>query len=298
MENLIKCKNYAFCLNKLKKKKVKLVKNPIGDIGKTKPNDSKNFYDSIINKDKRIKSTTKIINKIKKEAIKECVYTNVKIPIKWKLKIGFNNFVNKLISNDDNFLYYLSLNPKNENNKNKNKRIRPKIVLFSSNDKNNLFKIPFFGINKSKNKTKQSLNTNKEVLSSRNLINSNKYSTYDLFKNSGLKFAKNILYSSSKTDRRLIKPGKSTEKINFFKKIENNLFKRNSENIKEKDTTPVNYSDIDRLKNLSTVKFKKRLLNFRNCLYSNFQSSEQSNSTGRSTHMIKNNSCKYLIFKK
>ena len=51
---------------------------------------------------------------------------------------------------------------------------------------------------------------------------------------------------------------------------------------------------------LPTLKFKKRIKNIRNCLYSNFQSSEQNNSTGtsKSTKMIKNNSVKYLNFKK
>ena len=296
MEALIKCKNYAFCLNKLKEKKMIPVRNPIADIGETYLYE--NFYDALINRDKRINSSTKILNKIKKETIKECVYTNVKIPEKWKIKIGFNTFVNKIISNDDNFLYYLSLEPKNDNNK--NKRNRRQTVFFSLNDKNNILKIPSLEINKSRNNTLQLLNTKQKMLRSNSLINldiAGKYTSSELLKNNGLKSARNFLNSSMKTDKRLIKPEESKKGINLLKKIEHNLIKENIENNKEKYTTPVNYYYTDRL---TTLKFKKRIKNIRNCLYSNFQSSEQNNSTGtsKSTKMIKNNSVKYLNFKK
>ena len=217
METLIKCKNYAFCLNKLKEKKIKLVRNPIGDIDKTSLYE--NFYDALINRDKRIQSSTKILNKIKKETIKECVYTNIKIPNKWKKIIGYNNFVTKIISNDDNFLYYLSLDAKNGNNKNKNKR----------------------------NNKLQLLNTKQKMIRSKSLINFDipgKYKSSDLLKNSGLKSARNFLNSSMKRDNRLIKPDKSKKSINFFKKNEYNIFKKNIENNKEKYTTPVYLRNI------------------------------------------------------
>lgn len=299
METLIKCKNYAFCLNKLKEKKIKLVRNPIGDIDKTSLYE--NFYDALINRDKRIQSSTKILNKIKKETIKECVYTNIKIPNKWKKIIGYNNFVTKIISNDDNFLYYLSLDTKNGNNKNKNRRNRPNTVFFPFNNKNNLLKTPSLEIDKSRNNKLQLLNTKQKMIRSKSLINFDipgKYKSSDLLKNSGLKSARNFLNSSMKRDNRLIKPDKSKKSINFFKKNEYNIFKKNIENNKEKYTTPVNYSNTDRLIDIPTLKFKERLTNLRNCLYSNFQSSEQNNSTGRSTKMIKNNSFKYLNLKK
>ena len=143
MNNLLKCKSYAFCLQKLRDIKI-TVKKPLDNITKLKLNKVEEFYDDIIKDDEKIKYCHKIIAQIKKDTIKELVYANKEIPLKWKKTDGYNNFVIKLISKDDEFLSYLGHSPKNEIIKNRNIKNRPKTIIRNSfKTKKNLTMLSF-----------------------------------------------------------------------------------------------------------------------------------------------------------
>ena len=69
---------YFFSLKEKKENK------PIGD--NILINEITSFYDDIQQKDYTIKNIKKNLNRVKSATIKECVYTNNKIPIQWKKK--------------------------------------------------------------------------------------------------------------------------------------------------------------------------------------------------------------------
>ena len=147
MNNLLKCKSYAFCLQKLRDIKI-TVKKPLDNITKLKLNKVEEFYDDIIKDDEKIKSCHKIIAQIKNDTIKELVYANKEIPLKWKKTDGYNNFVIKLISKDDEFLSYLGHSPKNEIIKNRNIKKRPKTGFLPIYNNNISLRNSFFELNK------------------------------------------------------------------------------------------------------------------------------------------------------
>ena len=65
------------------------------------------FYDEIENNDISIKKKSNQLKKIKNDSLKEFVFTNVKIPDKWKTKLDYQNSVIKLLAKDNNFLSYV-----------------------------------------------------------------------------------------------------------------------------------------------------------------------------------------------
>jgi len=65
------------------------------------------FYDDIENNDISIKQKQKQLQKIKKESLKEFVFTNKEIPDKWKKKLNYQNDVIKVLANDNDFLLYV-----------------------------------------------------------------------------------------------------------------------------------------------------------------------------------------------
>ena len=68
---------------------------------------NRGFYDEIENNDFSIKKKSNQLKKIKNTSLKEFVFTNVKIPDKWKTKFDYQTNVIKLLANDNNFLAYV-----------------------------------------------------------------------------------------------------------------------------------------------------------------------------------------------
>ena len=127
MDLLLKCKKYAFCLNKIKES-IKKEKEHLDDTD----NSCKNFYDELIKEDNQIKSYKKILKNVKGKSIKESIYANKQIPQCWKKVWGYNNLVMNILSKDIHFLQYMGHNSANENNRNKLKK-----MILSAYDKTN-----------------------------------------------------------------------------------------------------------------------------------------------------------------
>ena len=67
----------------------------------------KGFYDDIENSDISIKQKEKELSQIKNDSIKEFVFTNKKIPGKWKKKLTYQNDVINTLIKDSTFLNYV-----------------------------------------------------------------------------------------------------------------------------------------------------------------------------------------------
>ena len=296
MKNLLKCRSYAFCLKKISDFKIS-VKKHLNDKDKLKKNKIEGFYDEIIKDDEKIKTCIKNIAKIKKETIKELVYANKEIPLKWKKEDGYNNLVIKLISNDDNFLSYLGRSPNNEIIKNRNMKNRPLTGFLSVYNNNISLRNPFFEINKSMSRNKNNsiklIKDNQKFIRSKSLNNFDILSNYSIFtrfkentlnvnndfKKNGIKKAEQIpLFSPNKTS------------INFYKIRKQNINRINSATINELNKKIINYNPDDILMKFQALKFKQRLLNLRRNIYSNLVSSISNGSLKKSRNTIKYNS--------
>jgi hypothetical protein len=76
---------------------------------------SKNFYEDLINSDINIKSNRHILNKIKSKSIKESIYSNKMVPSEWKIMLGYQNDVYRIIDKDPAFALYLGRSQKESN---------------------------------------------------------------------------------------------------------------------------------------------------------------------------------------
>jgi len=102
-------------------------------------NEITSFYDDIQQKDLVIRNIKKNLNRVKSATIKECVYTNNKIPIQWKKKKEYENKVLNLFSQDKKFLLYVGKirNIKNYNTTiNNNDLLETKSTLFNTSNSN------------------------------------------------------------------------------------------------------------------------------------------------------------------
>ena len=125
---------YFFSLKEKKENK------PIGD--NILINEITSFYDDIQQKDLTIKNIKKNLNRVKSATIKECVYTNNKIPIQWKKKKEYENKVLNLFSQDEKFLLYVGKigNIKNYNKTtNSNYLLETKTTIFNTSNSNSNF---------------------------------------------------------------------------------------------------------------------------------------------------------------
>ena len=105
-------------------------------------NEITSFYDDIQQKDLTIKNIKKNLNRVKSATIKECVYTNNKIPIQWKSKKEYENKVLNLFSQDEKFLLYVGKigNIKNYNKTtNSNDLLETKTTIFNTSNSNSNF---------------------------------------------------------------------------------------------------------------------------------------------------------------
>ena len=105
-------------------------------------NEITSFYDDIQQKDLTIKNIKKNLNRVKSATIKECVYTNNKIPIQWKKKKEYENKVLNLFSQDEKFLLYVGKigNIKNYNKTtNSNDLLETKTTIFNTSNSNSNF---------------------------------------------------------------------------------------------------------------------------------------------------------------
>ena len=297
MNNLLKCKSYAFCLQKLRDIKI-TVKKPLDNITKLKINKVEEFYDDIIKDDEKIKSCHKIIAQIKKDTIKELVYANKEIPLKWKKTDGYNNFVIKLISKDDEFLSYLGHSPKNEIIKNRNIKNRPKTGFLSVYNNNISLRNSFFELNKPIS-SRNNNNLFKLVKDKQKFIRSKSLNNFDSSKkySSFTKFKENILNINNQLQNNFIKkvehiplfsPNKTS--INFFINRKQNLNRINPDTNNEINKKFINYNPDDILMKFQAIKFKQRLQNLKRNIYSNLVSSISKSSTKKSRNAIKYNS--------
>ena len=92
-------------------------------------------YDVVEKKEAKLKNLKNNTDKIKKESIKEFIYTNKNIPIIWKTKKNYQNLVLDIFNEDNNFLKYLG------NNIQKKKKLntiinRPKTSINEKNIRN------------------------------------------------------------------------------------------------------------------------------------------------------------------
>ena len=76
---------------------------------------SKNFYEDLITSDSSIKSNRHILNKIKSKSIKESIYSNKMVPSEWKIMLGYQNDVYRIIDKDPAFALYLGRSQKDSN---------------------------------------------------------------------------------------------------------------------------------------------------------------------------------------
>jgi hypothetical protein len=93
---------YAFNLDE--KKKAIEIEKTLHQAFKKKV---RGFYYDIEKDDIQLNSMKKKLNRVKSSSIKECVYTNKKIPDQWRNKIGYHNNMFKIFSDDKNFLTYM-----------------------------------------------------------------------------------------------------------------------------------------------------------------------------------------------
>ena len=94
----------------------------------------KNLNDEIELKEIQIKETTKSLNNIKTNSLKEFVYANRTIPQIWKNKFNYQNQVLELFVKDKNFLSYVgNSSGSNENAKSATKLYKPKYRLKNYN---------------------------------------------------------------------------------------------------------------------------------------------------------------------
>lgn len=77
---------------------------------------SKNFYEDLINSDRRIKNSRQKLSKIKSNSIKESIYSNKIIPSSWKIMLDYQPSVYKVIDKDPSFAYYLGRSQNDLNN--------------------------------------------------------------------------------------------------------------------------------------------------------------------------------------
>ena len=162
MEKNLKTNKYAFKLSELKELKTELI-NPLTALKKSNQVFKKNFYDDLINSDTLLKKYNNNINKIKEESIKEFVFTNRTIPIKWTKIKNYQEIVIKSLIKNPNFLSYVG----NERKDNEKINIRPKTNgLF--NRKSNIYKkfrsfsSSFYKINQNNSDLKLTKNIIKE----------------------------------------------------------------------------------------------------------------------------------------
>ena len=80
--------------------------------------------DCIEKREKELNDLTNTTNNIKKNSIKEFLYSNKNVPKIWKTKKNYNNLVLELIDDDSNFLKYLGNNFNNVKNVNFDNNIR------------------------------------------------------------------------------------------------------------------------------------------------------------------------------
>ena len=152
-------------------KKEKL--NLITRFNNKKADKTKVSPDDLLNKDNTMKNYYQYLNKIKKDSIREFIYTNQKVPKKWRLIKGYQNMILDLFSEDKDFFSYVGHYGQNEVKEDDNKPQIATTNISNNNIKNS--KSSSFFIMKSKfNKTNLAFNQ----------INNNRINDYIAIPNS------------------------------------------------------------------------------------------------------------------
>lgn len=84
---------------------------------------TRGFYDDIENNDISIQKKNRQLKRIKNDSLKEFVFTNIKIPDKWRTKLDYQNTIMKMLVKDNTFLSYVGRG----GNINKNETISTKM---------------------------------------------------------------------------------------------------------------------------------------------------------------------------
>ena len=100
-------------------------------------NFDKNIYNDLELGDKKIKKDKGLLNKIKKLAIKDLIYSNRAIPISWRKKFTYRDEMMNIISNDKKFLSYISSSPSKKNFHEKLPKLN---AIINQRNKNNTLK--------------------------------------------------------------------------------------------------------------------------------------------------------------
>ena len=97
---------------------------------------NRGFYDEIENKDISIKQKEKELRKIKYDSLREFVFTNKEIPEKWKKKLTYQNDIIRILTKDNNFLYYVGRGGHSNNQSNMNETFSTKMYTTDNFKKN------------------------------------------------------------------------------------------------------------------------------------------------------------------
>ena len=276
-KNLDIFQKYAFNLNE--KKKYQEIEKKVNVAFKKQ---QKGIYDDLENNDLKIKEIKNKLNEIKSKSIKEHVYSHFKIPDTWKNKIGYQNNMLNIFSEDVNFTSYMGkggeIKKKNINDSDDKSSFSktsnnffPKININDSNliEKNHNKKIESFGQISFKNKfSKIKQESEKEILS-----------ILEEYKNA-FPIKKETLLTEINTNN------DTTEKENYEKKVNktftSNFYnKNNNTKIKNKKKTLLNYLDH--------LPLTERQESFRKSIYTNFIPNTSLNSNKKKSMKKKKN---------
>ena len=103
--------------------------------------------DEIEKRNIKIRISQNKLNKIKKESIKDMIYSNKHVPKSWRAKPNYQEQVRDMLANDENFLVYMGNMGKKDKNKSKIdnlKMIGNKKTIFFPNKNNSNKKLKLF----------------------------------------------------------------------------------------------------------------------------------------------------------
>ena len=295
------------------------------------------FYNDIENSDISINQKEKELRKIKNNSLKEFIFSNKQIPDKWKKKLTYQNDVIKILTKDNNLLYYIgrggqsSIKKEDVNKMNLSYRVKKIYTKINKNINENIDKNRTINsnyrqllpkINKS-NILKNKKNLKQQIINNNKIINNNNktiiseeedssvkesISNYN-FPQKKLKINKNENLSNEEIDNileelKIAYPIKIKNEEFFEEHAENeikdnNLKKNNSNNLLFSKTFNLNSSLLDRNKGYNPFEsnYKKKAKKKKEIRQNIFNNLISSKNKNSSKSMLNINS-KKLILKK
>ena len=90
---------------------IKQIRGPIPTKFSDYKNMNRGFYDEIEEDSQNILQNRKTLKSVKKDSIKEFIYTNKEVPEKWKQKMNYKDDLLEILTKDKNLLNYVGTNP-------------------------------------------------------------------------------------------------------------------------------------------------------------------------------------------